>query len=374
MDDIRYIIGILLLLVSMGGCTNSTEPDPNGDLPEHGGESEPDNEKGSESDALYEPKVIAKNLEAPWEIAIQKDTIYISERSGAIVTINANDKTRKKVKFAADLSNQAEAGLLGIVVPADFSETNTAFAYYSYQQDGAYYQRVVKIKEIENTWEETAVILDHIPGGEFHQGGRIKIGPDDKLYITTGDATNPDDSQELSSLAGKILRVNLDGSVPDDNPFADSYVYSYGHRNAQGLAWNDDDQLYATEHGDKAHDEINKIEAGKNYGWPDIEGDETAKHMISPIVQSGEDTWAPSGMTYLRGQFFFASLKGEGLRRFDPKREKVDLIISNLGRVRDAHATKDGIYIITNNTDGRGDPSEDDDRLIFIPHPKNKLF
>lgn len=360
----------------MAGCTSGNEPDPDGDLPEHGGESDPENEheEGSETDALYEPKIIAENLEAPWEIAIDDDKLYISERPGAIVTINGNEKTRKKVKLAADLSEQAEAGLLGIALPADFADTNTAIAYYSYEVDGTYYQRVVTIKEKDDRWEETGVILDHIPGGEFHQGGRIKFGPDDKLYITTGDATNPKAAQDLKSLAGKILRMNADGSVPSDNPFDDSYVYSYGHRNAQGLAWDDEANLYATEHGDNAHDEINRIEPGKNYGWPEIEGDETADDMESPIVQSGEDTWAPSGMTYLRGQFFFASLRGEGLRRFDPKHEKVDQIIADVGRVRDAHATADGIYIITNNTDGRGNPAKNDDRLIFIPHPKNKLF
>ncbi|MBM7599857.1 glucose/arabinose dehydrogenase [Virgibacillus halotolerans] len=360
----------MTLFVMTTACTQK----PEGDLPEHGGESNPEDKEGSESDTLYEPKVVAENLEAPWEIAIQNDIIYMSERGGTIVAIDGKDKQRKKVKLAADLSDQAEAGLLGIAFPEDFSKTNTAFAYYSYHEGDHYYQRVVTIKETDEDWEETSVILDQIPGGEFHQGGRIKIGPDNKLYVTTGDATNPGDSQDLDSLAGKILRLNLDGSVPDDNPFEDSYVYSYGHRNAQGLAWDDKDQLYATEHGDNAHDEINRIEAGKNYGWPNIEGDETADDMESPIIQSGEDTWAPSGMTFLRGQFFFASLKGEGLRRFDPKNEKVDLIISDVGRVRDAHATEDGIYIITNNTDGRGNPTDADDRLIFIPHPKNKLF
>ena len=360
----------------MGGCTKNNEPDPEGDLPEHGGESDPedDNTQGSEADTLYEPKIIAKNLEVPWEIAINDDKIYISERGGTIVMIDGEDKTRKKVKLGAKLSDQAEAGLLGIAMPVDFAKTKTAYAYYSYQQDGAYYQRVVTIEEKNAGWEESSIILDQIPGGKFHQGGRIKIGPDDKLYVTTGDATKPEDAQDLKSLAGKILRVNLDGSIPSDNPFGDSPVYSYGHRNAQGLAWEDKGNFYATEHGDNAHDEINRIEAGKNYGWPVIEGDETANEMESPIVQSGDDTWAPSGMTYLRGQFFFTSLRGEGLRRFDPKNEKVDQIIADVGRIRDAHATADGIYIITNNTDGRGEPTEDDDRLILIPHPKNKLF
>jgi glucose/arabinose dehydrogenase len=361
---------IVLLLFTMTACIQRPDENP----PKEEEESKPVKKEGSESDNLYEPKVIAENLNAPWEIVIHQDLIYISERNGAIVTIDGDDRARKKVKLAMDLSKQAEAGLLGIALPVDFLKTSTAYAFYSYQQDGQYYQRVVTIKEKDDVWEEVSVILDQIPGGDFHQGGRIKIGPDERLYVTTGDATDPDAAQNLTSRAGKILRLNLDGSVPDDNPFKGSPVYSYGHRNVQGLAWDNDDQLYATEHGDKGHDEINKIEPGKNYGWPNIKGDETAKDMVSPIVQSGEDTWAPSGMTFLRGQFFFASLKGESLYRFDPVNKKVHPILSDVGRVRDAHATADGIYIITNNTDGRGKPSTGDDRLIFIPHPKNKLF
>lgn len=274
---------------------------------------------------------------------------------------------RKPVQFLKDLSNQPEAGLLGIAIPKNFSETNTAFAYYSYQEGNTYYQRVVTIKESAEQWVETTVLLDKIPGGQFHQGGRIEIGPDSKLYITTGDATNPELAQNLNSLAGKILRMNLDGTIPDDNPFENSYVYIYGHRNPQGLAWNNQNEMYATEHGSTAHDEINKIKKGQNYGWRVIQGDKSAEGMISPIIHSGENTWAPSGMTYHKGLFYFASLGGEGLRQFDPNDKVQELIVSDVGRVRDAFATNEGVYFITNNTDGRGNPVKNDDRLLFIP-------
>ncbi|GAA0597495.1 sorbosone dehydrogenase family protein [Virgibacillus siamensis] len=311
-------------------------------------------------------KVIAQNLDEPWEIVKNGEAIYISERTGSIVKIQDGEKNRMPVELSADLSNQPEAGLLGIAFPDNFSETRTAYAYYSYQENEKYYQRVVIIQAKNTKWTEMEILLDKIPGGTFHQGGRIEIGPDNKLYITTGDATTPELAQDKGSLAGKILRVNIDGSVPEDNPFTDSYVYSYGHRNPQGLAWNEDNQLYATEHGSSAHDEINRIIKGENYGWPAIRGDETEADMKEPVIHSGSDTWAPSGMTFFNGDFYFASLAGEGLRRFDPENKEQELVVSDVGRVRDALAADNGIYFITNNTDGRGKPAEKDDRLLFI--------
>lgn len=316
--------------------------------------------------ALDQRKVIAQNLNEPWEIQLVNDTFFISERTGSIVTVKHGEKSRKPVNFKKDISNQAEAGLLGIAMPENFMATKEAFAYYSYQENGNYYQRVIKMEEKRDSWLETEVLLDKIPGGQFHQGGRIAIGPDSKLYITTGDATEKKNAQVLESLSGKILRMNLDGSIPNDNPFDNSFVYTYGHRNPQGLAWDGQGHLFATEHGSSAFDEINQIRKGHNYGWPLIRGDETKEGMEEPIVHSGKSTWAPSGMTFSNGNFFFASLRGEGVRKFNPETKEVELIVDDVGRVRDVLATDKGIYFITNNTDGRGEPAEKDDRLIFI--------
>src|SRR5699024_90805 len=153
------------------------------------------------------------------------------------------------------------------------------------------------LEHSNNQWTEKKVLLDKIPSDTYHHGGRLKIGPDNKLYATTGDATNPDLSQDTSALNGKILRLNLDGSIPDDNPYQDSYVFTYGHRNAQGMVWDDEGIMYASEHGDQANDEINRIEGKMNYGWPEIEGSDQQEGMESPLYTSGKGkTWAPAGI------------------------------------------------------------------------------
>ncbi|WP_245835661.1 PQQ-dependent sugar dehydrogenase [Virgibacillus ndiopensis] len=358
------------MLVFFNGCSNEegeprkqTEPEASHETqtPEH-----------QEVTNKTEPQLVAENLQTPWEIVLYDNVFYVSERTGTIVTIKDGNQIRKKVQLSKDLANQPEAGLLGIAFPDNFAETKTAFAYYSYQENNDVYQRVVTIQQMDNHWKEVEVLIDHIPGGQFHQGGRLEIGPDNKLYITTGDATNPELAQDLDSLAGKVLRMNLDGSMPNDNPFKNSFVFTYGHRNPQGLAWDNAGNLYATEHGSDAYDEINRLQRGHNYGWPVTRGDKTAEGMETPVVHSGENTWAPSGMTYLDGDFYFASLRGEGLRKFNPNTNTVELIVDNVGRVRDTLATGKGIYIITNNTDGRGSPTDNDDRLLFLPLRKSQ--
>lgn len=348
------IIGVLLAGV-LSACSNEQDS------------SDSEAFKQTETEGA-EAEVLAENLRIPWEIAEYENTLYISERVGSILSIKDGKQERKQVKLQKSLADAPEAGLLGIAVPADFNKTNQAFAYYSYVEGDEVFQRIVRIEEQEQEWRETDILIDHIPGGQFHQGGRIEIGPDNKLYATTGDATNPDLAQDVESLAGKILRMNQDGSIPEDNPFQDSYVYTYGHRNPQGLAWDEGGQLYATEHGPSGYDEINKIAAGKNYGWPVIQGDETNQDMVTPLVNSGEPSWAPSGMTYYKDSFYFASLRGEAVRKFDLKDQHV--VLDGYGRIRDVLATEEGLLFVTNNTDGRGTPEENDDKLMLIKQVK----
>ena len=210
--------------------------------------------------------------------------------------------------------------------------------------------------------------------------------PDGKLYVTTGDAGNPELSQDLDSLGGKILRINSDGTIPEDNPWEDSPIYSIGHRNPQGLDWDDAGNLVATEHGPSgfrgtAHDEINVIVSGNNYGWPDVIGDETVEGLQNPILHTGEDTWAPSGAEFYHGKkipqwsgkYFVATLRGSHLHmiNFDLQNNSVishqKIFQGEFGRLRDVQTGPDGfLYILTSNQDGRGSPSTNDDRILRV--------
>jgi glucose/arabinose dehydrogenase len=219
----------------------------------------------------------------------------------------------------------------------------------------------------DNVWREESLLLDKIPSGTYHHGGRLKIGPDEKLYATTGDASESDLAQDPNSLGGKIIRMNLDGSIPNDNPFPNSYLYSYGHRNPQGITWSSDGTTYAGEHGNDANDEINIIDAGQNYGWPIIEGHEEQGGMVSPQFTSGDgETWAPSGMDYYNEKLYVAALRGSAVLEFDLKTGGYREVTNGLGRIRDVLIKDDSLYLISNNTDGRGALQENDDKLYRI--------
>lgn len=213
--------------------------------------------------------------------------------------------------------------------------------------------------------DETNILLDDIPGATIHNGGRLAIGPDNLLYVTTGDADRPDNAQEKNNLSGSILRMTTTGEIPADNP-SDSYVFSYGHRNPQGLAWNKDDELYSSEHGQSAHDEINLIQAGSNYGWPVIEGEQTNNEMKNPLIHSSDDTWAPSGIAFWDNHLLVTGLRGESLYYFDEDKGEMIEVFQGEGRLRDVKYYNQAIYLITNNTDGRGTPQENDDRLLKL--------
>ncbi|MGG3736932.1 PQQ-dependent sugar dehydrogenase [Aeribacillus pallidus] len=341
------MISIIFLLI---GCSNEQQEDLQEEL-------QVNNNSNME--------IITQDLSVPWAIDWDGSSFYISERTGSIVKITGNKKIRQNLHLEKKLSTAAEAGVLGFVLHPE--KRNTAFLYYTYEDESGRFNRVVVIREKNNEWFEEKVLLDHIRSGDLHHGGRIKIGPNKKLYVTTGDATVPMIAQDRTSLNGKILRMNLDGTIPDDNPYANSLVYSYGHRNPQGLAWDETGQLYSSDHGSIGHDEINLIKPKGNYGWPIIQGDETREGMIAPLFHSGDDTWAPSGIAYHQRILYVAQLRGEGILAFDLRNKTYKQIVSNVGRVRDVFILGDHLYFVTNNTDGRGTPTVHDDKLIKIP-------
>ncbi|MBM7578215.1 PQQ-dependent sugar dehydrogenase [Jeotgalibacillus terrae] len=342
------LITSLIALLFIAGCSSSDQAEE-GSVPEQ------------------DIEVIAENLEIPWSIDQLNETMYVTERTGSVVKIEDGQTERQSVELKEELSTASEAGLLGFVLAPDFQESNTAYAYYTYEGEDGRFNRIVTLQLEGDVWREEDILLDQIPSGNVHHGGRLKIGPDDKLYAATGDASDADIAQDLDSLGGKILRLNLDGSIPDDNPFQDSYVYSYGHRNPQGMTWSPDGTMYASEHGNSANDEINIIEAGQNYGWPVIEGNEEQDDMISPLFTSGDDsTWAPSGIGYHEEKLYVAALRGTAILEFDLETKEQQTLVSGLGRIRNLYIEGDTLYFISNNTDGRGNPEENDDKLYRV--------
>jgi glucose/arabinose dehydrogenase len=323
--------------------------------------------------------VIAENLDTPWAIAFLPDDagIFVTERSGRVRLIDASGNLQETP--AATLSavrEISEGGLLGITLHPDFAENTFVYLYYTYSAAGNNtMNRVVRMTYADNRLTNEEIILDRIPGAPNHDGGRIKFGPDKFLYIGTGDAQEPSQAQDTGSLAGKILRVTDHGKPVPENPFKNA-VYSYGHRNVQGLAWDADGVLWATEHGrsgvTSGLDELNRIQAGKNYGWPEIEGTETRSGMESPKRNSGATTtWAPSGADFVGDSFFFSGLRGrtlyEAVMQNGNVTEVKEHFSGEFGRIREVLTGPDGmLYITTSNTDGRGVPGATDDRLIRI--------
>lgn len=311
---------------------------------------------------------IANKLDVPWAITKQNNTFYISERKGFIVTVNEDNPKleRSVVKTKWPIHQEGEGGFLGIELSPSFEQTHQAFAYHTYQENGSTFNRVILIQKKGDNWIEVRELLARIPGETIHNGGRIKLGPDQKLYVSTGDAAVPNNAQNKNSLSGKILRLNLDGSIPQDNPYPDSYVYSYGHRNPQGLAWDEQGNMYSSEHGQSAHDEINEIKAGHNYGWPIIEGSVQREGLDSPLFQTKDITWAPSGIQYMKGKLYIATLRGESVRELNLQNKTSKKLIGDIGRVRDVYIEGDYLYFISNNLDGRGSPREFDDQIFKV--------
>ena len=317
----------------------------------------------------FEIEVLAKNLDTPWAMDfLPGGDLIFTERDGRVSILKDGKVT---VVGEIEVYQKSESGLLGIAVDRQFTQNNYIYLYYTYDK-GNRVSRFTLNKNLK--LEKEFVLLENIPSAKYHDGGRIKFGPDGMLYVTTGDAIDPKLSQDIDSLAGKILRINKDGTVPEDNPF-NSYIYSYGHRNPQGLAWSGSGELFASEHGQRSNDEINVIIKGKNYGWPNAECDEVSKTYINPVRCFSEFTLAPSGISFYKDNLYVAGLRGAQLREivFDKDGKKVlkeKELFDNLGRIREVVAYGGYLYIATNNRDGRGVPVFDDDKIIRMKRSK----
>ena len=363
MDKRLRIAGIIgAVIVSIVILSSPSNPPP---IPEP-------NIDSSGNDAV---EILAKNLNKPWAIESVDDRIFFTESKGKIRVIDSG-KLLDEPLASLRVADVYDGGLLGIVAHPNFSDNSFLYVYYTYEEDGNLWNKILRIKENENKLQDAETIFDKIPGSLFGNGGVLKFGPDKKLYVGTSTVSDSShDSQNLESLSGKILRLNDDGTIPDDNPLSDSPVYSYGHRNIRGMAWAQDGNLYASELGPTKNDEINLIQPGNNYGWPDAQCYES-KESVSPVA-CFDPSLEPGGLIFytgdkldLQNKMILASLKAQNLFKVeinDDGSTTQSSMMGGLGRIRDVVESQDGyIYIITSNTDGKGFPSSDDDMLLRI--------
>jgi glucose/arabinose dehydrogenase len=305
---------------------------------------------------------VATNLDVPWGIAFLPDgSALIAERNSGAIQHMAQPGVVTNIGGVPGVAARGEGGLLGLATAGQ-----TVFAYITTGQDN----RVVTMRFDGSSLSEPSPILTGIPASSVHDGGRIAFGPDGKLYVTTGEAGDPGLAQDRSSLGGKILRINPDGSIPGDNPDPASPVWSYGHRNIQGLAWDSAGRLWVTEYGANRLDELNLIQRGGNYGWPMAEGRADTPGLIDPAIEWDVGEASPSGLAYFAGSLWVACLRGQRLYQIpvggdgsvgDPG----PLFVGQYGRLRTVVAAPNGsLWFTTSNRDGRGSARDGDDRIL----------
>lgn len=343
------------------------------------------------SGVKFRVETVVSGLEVPWSIAFAPDgRMFFTERPGRL-RVYENERLRPEpVAVISDVRSASESGLMGLALHPQFPTNHFLYLSYAYAGEGGQQVRVVRYSERNDALSDRKVIIEGIPAAPLHAGCRLHFGPDGKLYITTGDGTERELAQRLDSLAGKTLRLNDDGTVPQDNPFvgqqgARPEIWSYGHRNSQGMDWQPDSNLmFQTEHGPSGFDgpgggdEVNIVERGKNYGWPLISHQETREGMVSPLLEY-TPACAPASGAFYRGylfqpfhnNFFFGCLRGERIIRvvLDGRRvvSQEDLLKGQYGRIREVIEGPEGaIYFSTSNKDGRGQPAKDDDRILRI--------
>ncbi|MFB9477116.1 PQQ-dependent sugar dehydrogenase [Nonomuraea salmonea] len=323
---------------------------------------------------LGEPAELVTGLEAPWGLTFLPDgSALVSERiSGRILRIPAAGGAAREVGVVPDVHASSEGGLLGIVASPSFATDRTVYASVSGQDAN----RVVALTIAAgyDALSVDRVLLDGIQTADRHHGGRLVIGPDGHLWIGTGDAFEPENAATPGSLNGKILRIALDGSVPEDNP-ARSPIYSSGHRNVQGIAFGPDGTAYASELGHRTWDEVNVLRAGADYGWPETEGTEGSTG-VPPIATLHPDDASPSGVAYAKGSLWIGALGGRrlwqvpvtaGTAASDP----IAHFHGDYGRIRTVEVAPDGaLWLVTSNTDratwGGTDPRPGDDRVLRV--------
>ena len=342
---------------------------PSTDSPSSPVPSEGDQKGGKRDRAPRVVDTIAKGLAVPWgmDFFANGDAIVTERDTKRVLLVSG--KPRHKVSVLGIIDEAApegEGGLLGVALSPDFAQDRAVYFYLTTATDN----RIVRSYLVDGGLTDVEVLLDKIPDGFIHDGGRLAFGPDGYLYASTGESGEPDLAQDRDSLGGKILRITTDGEPAPGNPF-DSAVWSYGHRNVQGLAFDPRGNLWASEFGSDEFDELNKIESGANYGWPRVEGTGGGRKLTDP-----QQTWAvadasPSGLAFADGYLWMAALQGERLWRVRLKGgaavDQTPYFVGDYGRMRTIARAPDGtLWLTTSNRDGRGDPVTDDDRILQV--------
>lgn len=352
--------GAVVVVALLGGCADS-RPGPGQSAESVGGAT-----------LVGEPEVVVSGLDAPWSIAFTVGgTALVSERdSGRILEVLDGGGTRE-VGVIAGVSHGGEGGLLGLAVDGQ----DRLYAYSTgLDGAGAPENRIQRLPLTGGPGAyglgEAETIRDGLPAASVHNGGRIAFGPDGMLYAGVGDATERGRAQDLNYPGGKILRMTPDGGVPADNPIDGSLVYSFGHRNVQGLAWAADGTMFASEFGQNTWDELNIIIPAGNYGWPTVEGlSGEDLGFVDPVQEWAPPDASPSGLAITEGTAFLANLRGQLLRAVAVAApgSATEYFAGEYGRIRDVVVAPDGnLWILTNNTDGRGDPSAGDDKILSV--------
>ena len=360
------MLGAATLLVVLAGCsTPSSEPSTDTQTAGSPAPSTPaTSATPSAGGGAPRAENVATGLQTPWGlIALADGTFLLSQRdTKEILRIDGGSTT--PLRTIDEAQPGGEGGLLGLTITAD---QKTVFAYYTAAEDN----RIVAMSWDGSTLGDPEVILDGIPKASIHNGGRMIIGPDGLLYVGTGDAGDEQNAQDKSSLGGKILRITTEGKPAPDNPFGDE-VYSFGHRNVQGLAFDDEDRLWACEFGSQTWDELNLVTKGSNYGWPLVEGSGEGDGLTNPKVVWRTSEASPSGLAYWQGELWMAGLRGERLWEIPvdgtDTGEPVGHFEGEYGRLRTVVVSPDGqnLLLTASDTDGRGDPQEGDDQLLRI--------
>jgi glucose/arabinose dehydrogenase len=313
-------------------------------------------------------RIVATGLAVPWGLAFLPDgSALVTERDQARLLHVTPAGQVTEVGTVADVVPGGEGGLLGVAVSPDFATDRFVYLYYTASQDN----RIVRVRYQDGRIGGQEVLVTGLPKGRIHNGGRIAFGPDGMLYAGVGEAGNSSLAQDVDSLGGKILRMTPDGDPAPGNPFG-TRVWSYGHRNVQGLAWDEQGRMYATEFGQNTYDEVNRIEAGKNYGWPTVEGPVNDTRFTAPLVTWSTADASPSGLAIAEGSLWVAALRGQRLWQVPLNGDgsvgqPQALLAGGFGRLRAVAPAPDGtLWVTTSNRDGRGSPAASDDRILAV--------